>query len=112
MVSKIDFKVRNFPTFIITQYDKGVVYNFTVIDRIGDFMSLDNYDIFIYYEMPTKTIKEKAIINNNMIQLILNDTVTRITGEVKVGVRFINSETKEDFSKIACKLIIEKAIGR
>ena len=47
-----------------------------------------------------------------MVQLTLNDTVTRITGEVKVGVRFINRETKEDFSKIACKLIIEKAIGR
>ena len=62
--------------------------------------------------MPTKTIKEKAIINNNMVQLTLNDGVTRIIGEVKVGVRFINKETKEDFSKIACKLIIEKAIGR
>ena len=112
MVSKIDFKVRNFPTFNVTQYDKGVIYNFIVIDRIGDFMSLDEYDVFIYYEMPTKTIKEKARTNNNMVQLVLNDTVTRIIGEVKVGVRFINKETKEDFSKIACKLIIEKAIGR
>ena len=112
MVSKIDFKVRNFPTFVITQYDKGVTYNFTVIDRIGDFMSLEGYDIFIYYEMPTKTIKEKAIVNNNMIQLVLNDGVTRTVGEVKVGVRFIGKETKEDFSKIACKLIIEKAVGR
>ena len=112
MVSKIDFKVRNFPTFVITQYDKGVVYNFIVVDRIGDFMSLDDYDVFIYYEMPTKTIKEKATINNNMVQLTLSDAVTRTIGEVKVGVRFINKESKEDFSKIACKLVIEKAIGR
>ena len=112
MVSKIDFKVRNFPTFIITQYDKGVIYDFIVIDRVGDFMSLDDYDIFIYYEMPTKTIKEKARVNNNMVRLILNDTVTRTVGEVRVGVRFVNKETKEDFSKIACKLVIEKAIGR
>lgn len=112
MVSKIDFKVRNFPTFIITQYDKGVIYDFIVIDRIGDFMSLDDYDVFIYYEMPTKTIKEKARVNNNMVRLILNDTVTRTVGEVRVGVRFVNKETKEDFSKIACKLVIEKAIGR
>ena len=112
MVNKIDFKVRNFPTFIVAQYDKGVTYDFVVVDRMGNFMPLDDYDVFIYYEMPMKTVKEKARINNNMVQLVLSDAVTRIIGEVKVGVRFINRETREDFSKIACKLIIEKAIGR
>lgn len=94
----------------VKQYDNGVEVDI-VFTKLGDFISLNNYTVEIYYKLPNGNIFSKQCkINNNMVKFIIDTDITKLAGLIKTEI--ILTTIDEEISINALSIVVEESLRK
>ena len=92
------------------QYDNGIEINLTFV-KSEEFISLENYTVTVYFELPNGEVIDKVCdINNNMAKFIIDDDITNLVG--KINTEVVLSTIDEEISLNILIINVNKSIRK
>lgn len=94
-IVNIDISRKKNHSIECKQYDNGSIVNLVFTD-LDNFLSIDNYSIYVYFKLPNnEVINRECIINNNMATFTIDNEITNLVGEVNTEVVVYMEDNKE-----------------